>query len=138
MMNDDDLKRRLTATSLSSPGITLDQVRQRATAGVGRRRSSGIVRLALATAVVWAMVWMAQAAVDRSVNAVAPMGQAVSQPVLRPSGIAQRGRLLQELMADGGWSEVGARAQQGVAPSSPAGSGMRQGRSGQTRLRRWS
>jgi len=137
-MNDDDLKRRLAATRLSSPSITLDQVTQRAAASIPRRPPSGLVRLALATAVVWVMVWVAQAAVHRSLDALAPMGQAASQPVPRPSGIAQRGRLLQELMADGGWSEVGARAQQGVAPSSPAGSGMRQGRSGQTRLRRWS
>jgi len=137
-MNGDDLKRRLAATSLSSPSITLDQVRQRATVGVRSRRPFGIARLAFVTAVVWVMVWVAQVAVDRSMDGIVPVSQLAGQSTLRPSGIAQRRQLLQELMADGGWSEVGARAQQGVAPSPPVGDGVRQGRSSQTRLRRWS
>jgi len=100
-MDDESLERRLREVPLSAPGVTFAEIEARARQP---RAPRPLLRLALATAAVWLVAWVAQVAMDRSLQAVAPMPRvtAVAQDEgVRPPALVERRELLEELVADG-------------------------------------
>ena len=104
-MDDEKLKQRLERTTLSSPGISLAQVRERM-APERPRRPSGLARLAMAAAAVWMLALATQLCVERSLPAVAPLSSAVTvagggdETGGEMWAYAQQRELLQELIAE--------------------------------------
>jgi hypothetical protein len=103
-MNDDDFGRRLAATDLSTPGITLEEAVWRGAGRARSRRPSWSLRLAAAAAIVWITVFAVQAAVERNLSAVVPPGQSLVAHEAAPSLLCEQKLLLAELMGDGTWS----------------------------------
>ena len=133
-MNDNDLKCRLNRVELSTPGVGLDHVMRLAEEEAGRRRNPGLLRMALAVAGAWLMVFVVQSAVERSIREVAPgpgismadgsSGQIEGSP-LRATLIGQR-KLVEALLADdAGWPTV--PEEQGEEPARRGTAGERRG-----------
>jgi hypothetical protein len=134
-MDDDDLRRRLAATDLSSPGITLDEAVRRAARTA--RAPSWTLRLAVTAVVVWLAVFAAQTAVERSMNAVVPLAFSPVAREAAPSVFLQQRLLLAEPMWDDTWprGEAGSSRTE-TRPAVP--DSTEHHRSGSLPLRRWS
>jgi hypothetical protein len=136
-MNDDDLRRTLAATDLTAPGITLDEAVRRAASRTPSRRPSWTLRLAAAAIVTWVAVIALQATVERSMDAVVPVGPVLVAGEAVPSSLAQRRRLLAELMEDARWPPDAARPSPAEA-GPPSLDATDHGRSGSLPARSWS
>ena len=135
-MDDDDLRRRLAATDLSSPGITLDEAVRRAATGAPARTPSWTFRLALTAVVVWLAVFVVQSAVERGMSAVVPPGPSLVTPAAVPSLLQQQRLLLAEPLGDRTCppGEAGPTRPE-TPPAFPGPTDHR--RSGSLPLRRW-
>jgi hypothetical protein len=109
-MEQSRLESRLKRAKLSSPGVSFDEIAARARAAEVRRPGRSLLRLAIAAAAVWLIACLANIAVDRSIEAVAP---AAGQALIADGGdasaagtvgraFAARQKLMQELVAEGG------------------------------------
>ncbi|MBM3476281.1 MAG: hypothetical protein FJX75_23660 [Armatimonadetes bacterium] len=135
-MNDDDLRHKLAASDLTRPGITLDEALKRAAGRVPARRPTGALRLAMAALVVWAAVFVAQAAVEHNLNGLVPPNRTAIAQETAPSLLVEQRLLLAELLGEGG--RAPAVVQQGEGETPP----VRQDSTDHTRrgavpMRRW-
>ena len=107
-MKDDDLKVRLRAVELSTPGIALDELMAEARrAAAPRPGHHGLLRMAGAVAVAWLLVLASQLTVERSIATLVPIPPVMQAglepgegPAVAPTIIAGR-ELLMELLYDG-------------------------------------
>lgn len=105
-MRDDELKDRLRRIEFSAPGIGLDEVVQRRQSAVGPRGNRGLLRVAMAAAAVWVMVFVAQVAVERDLGQLVPASAVtVVQNGARRSPVVSMGvigqtQLLEQLLAE--------------------------------------
>ena len=101
-MDDDELRSRLAATDLTTPGITLDEAVRRAAKAPRSRRPSWTLRLAATAVAVWIVVFALQAAVERGVGAIVPPGPSlIADGGGAPSLLTQQRVLLAEFVGDG-------------------------------------
>jgi len=100
-MDDDELRRRLAATDLTTPEITLDEAVRRAAKAPRSHRPSWTLRLAATAVAVWIVVFALQAAVERGVGAIVPPGPSLIADGAAPSLLLQQKVLLAEFVGDG-------------------------------------
>ena len=102
-MDDDELRSRLAATDLTTPGITLDEAVRRAAKAPRSRRPSWTLRLAVTAVAVWIVVFALQAVVERGIGAIVPPGPGLVADGAAPSLLLQQKLLLAELVGNGAW-----------------------------------
>jgi hypothetical protein len=134
-MNDDDLKRKLAASDLTSPGISLDEAVQRAGGRARARHPAWALRLTMAALVVWAAVFAVQAAVEHNLNRLVPLTRGPVAQEAAPSLLVEQTLLLAELLGER--APTSAAVQQSDGGTHPVRQGStNHGRSGSVPMRR--
>jgi hypothetical protein len=135
-MNDDDLKHKLAARDLTSPGIPLDEAVRRAGGRAPSRRPAWVLRLAMAALVVWVAVFAVQAAVEHNLNGLVPPSRS---PVVREpasSLLVAQELLLAELLGEQVRAPAVAEQEESTVPPARRDS-VDHSRSGSAPIGRW-
>ena len=135
-MDDDDLRRKLAARDLTSPGITLDEAVRRAAEKTRSPRSSWVPRLAVVALIVWVAVVATQVAVERNLSGLVPPNPSAVAHRAAPSLLVEQKLLLAELLGERATAPAAVLQPDGGTPPARQDS-TDHNRSGSLPTRRW-
>lgn len=132
---DEQIEARLAATPLSRPGITLEQALAGSRVDGGRRGAARLRRLLVATAAVWLLLLVCQAALNTamptgggSMSGVVVAGAAAGNGAGQYAGALTQRELIRELLSDAPEGESSAGEPQ-AGPHQQGAVGGQRGRS---------